>query len=161
MTPERQPIPLTPEGDRRRDEILRGVTAQLPGIVARRRRRRRAARGAVAMILLFAAGGVLMRVMRTPIPAPTVPPPLIVEAPAEAPPGLIDFAIVRTSETIDPSIYIRTDTEAINAMVISDDELLRALASMGRPAGLIRMNGEIRLTRNVVDAPAKTDPNPL
>ena len=168
MTFERDNNRLSKEGERRRDAMLRDLLAQAPGIIARRRRRRRAQAGGVAMALVL-TGGIVITVMvnSTGNPAPvSAPAPVIVEAPVEAPieappverKPLIDFAIVRTSGVVDPSIiYVRTDVDAINAMILSDDELLRELAAMGRPAGLIRMNGEVRLTRDVVDRTTPAD----
>ena len=179
MTFERDNNRLSKEGERRRDAMLRDLTAQMPGIIAGRRRRRRAMAGGVAMALVL-TGGVVITLMAntTGNPAPvSAPAPVIVEAPVEAPVEpvepvelvdvagapvevrpLVDFAIVRTSGVVDPSIiYVRTDVDAINAMILSDDELLRELAAMGRPAGLIRMNGEVRLTRDVVDRTTPAD----
>ncbi len=155
MNREHEQDRLSPEGEFRREAILRDLTAQLPTIVARRRRRKRVVAGSCAVALLLVVGAVVVQMVNLPA---SVPAPVIVETPAEPAETLIDFAIVRTSESIDPSIYVRVDNDAINAMVISDDELLRELAQMGRPAGLIRMNGEVRLTRNVVDEPAPTEP---
>lgn len=148
MTPEHDDILLSPEGERRREAILRDVSLRLPRIVARRRARRRAVTGslAIALVLTVGAATLLLRTPSRPVGAPP-----IVEAPALVAP-LIDYAVVRTGP-IDPSIYVKENPDAINAMVISDDELLRELAAMGRPAGLIRMNGRVRLSRDVVDPP--------
>ena len=66
-----------------------------------------------------------------------------------------DLALKLAAQLNDESIDedTRADALAINAMVISDDELLRELAAAGRPAGLIRVNGQTRLSRDVVDPP--------
>jgi hypothetical protein len=152
MTPEHDDLPLSPEGEQRKDEILREVSQRLPGIAARRRARRRAVRGSLAVALALTAGVVVVLTRSTPSnPVPT-PAPIIAESPAPERP-LIDFAVIHTSPVDPVMMYVRADTEVINAMVISDDELLRELAAMGRPAGLIRMNGQVRLSRDVTDPP--------
>ena len=155
MNREHEQAGLSPGGELRRDAILRDLTAQLPTIVARRRRRKRVVAGGCAMALLLVASAAVIQMVSQPASSPAPP---IVEAPVEPAESLIDFAIVRTNEAVDPSVYVRIDNDAINSMVISDDELLRELAQMGRPAGLIRMNGEVRLTRNVVDEPETAEP---
>lgn len=149
MSREQEYESLSPEGESRRDAILREVSAQLPVIAARRRRRKRAAVGGGALALVLAVSAAVVMVSNLRLAPPIAPP--VVEAPTESADPLIDFAVVLTSDEIDPSLYVRTDLDAINSMVISDDELLRELAQMGRPAGLIKMNGEVRLSRDVVD----------
>ena len=150
MTHDSEQQRLSPEGDRRREAILHEVSGRLPGIARRRRAKRRAVAGALAVLLLAGAAVVWM--------IPTVQSPTATQQIAEIKPAvesepLIDYAVV-VSAPADPSVYVRTETESINAMVISDDELLRELAAIGRPAGLIRMNGQVRLSRDVVDPPA-------
>jgi hypothetical protein len=161
MTHDREQVGLSPEGEQRRETILRDLSAQLPEITSRRRQRKRVAVGACAMALLLSVGSVVVLTMNPPVHIPA--PEIVVTpvGPEVTTSQLIDFAIVRTSDTIDPSIYVRSETEAINAMVISDDELLSELAAMGRPAGLIRMNGEVRLSRDVVDEQEPDDPDAL
>lgn len=144
---------LSPEGERRREEILREVSGRLPAIAARRRAKRRAAAGTLAVLLLVCAAVVWMiPTSPGPTPTPTSAPQVVLIEPTIEYDPLIDYAVVESSP-VDPSVYVRTDTESINAMVITDDELLRELAAIGRPAGLIRMNGQVRLTRDVVDPP--------
>lgn len=153
MTPEHEHDQrLSPQGLRRRDEIRESISKRLPAIAARRKARRRAFRGSLAAALLLTAGAAVVMVGRSPSAPITAPTPPIVEAPLPVEPqrSAIDYAVVQ-STPVDPSVYLETDTEAINAMVISDDELLRELASIGRPAGLVRMNGGVRLTRDVAD----------
>ncbi|MCB9848925.1 MAG: hypothetical protein H6814_10975 [Phycisphaeraceae bacterium] len=150
MTAERDDqISLSPEGERRRAQIGGEIAGALPGIAARRRSRRRAIRGTLALALLVGVWAIVALTGGKPIQPPA--PPIVV-TPAPEQESVIDYAVVR-SGPVDPSIYIRTDTAAINAMVISDDELLRELAAAGRPAGLIRVNGQTRLSRDVVDPP--------
>ena len=58
------------------------------------------------------------------------------------------ITIVRT----DPSIlerYVSHTTSKIES--INDETLLASLASLGRPAGLIRYDGRVRLTTDVTD----------
>jgi len=151
MNREHDPNVLSPEGERRKAQILREVTDRLPGIAARRRSRRNAVRGTLAIALLLTVGAAAVLINRVPSVPGTQPAPPVVVTP-EPGRSVIDYAVVRTGP-VDPSIYIQPDTEAINAMVISDDELLRELAAAGRPAGLVTMNGRVRLTRDVVDPP--------
>jgi len=158
MRYEHERMELSSEGRERRDAILRDVSARLPGIASARRRRRRSVAGGAAVALLLVVGGaVVLTMQQRPANQPTLTPPNV--AAPEAPPvnetPSIDFQIVRTNDEIDPTMIVRTDPEAINAMVVSDEELLRTLAEMGRPAGLIRMNGQVRLTRDVVDPPER------
>lgn len=159
MTHDFEQQRLTPEGERRREAILHEVSGRLPAIARRRRAKRRAAVGALAVLLLAGAAVVWMiptMPKSVPTPTPTSAPQVVLIEPAIEYEPLIDYAVVESS-TVDPSVYVRTDTESINAMVITDDELLRELAAIGRPAGLIRMNGQVRLTRDVVD-PQAVDP---
>ena len=157
MTHEHQQHRLSPEGERRREAILHEVSGRLPAIARRRRAKRRAAAGTLAVLLLAGAAVVWMiPTAPTPTPAPTTAPQVVLIEPDIEYDPLIDYAVVESSP-VDPSVYVRTDTESINAMVITDDELLRELAAIGRPAGLIRMNGQVRLTRDVVD-PQAVDP---
>ena len=162
MTRDREQVGLTPEGESRRAAILRDVAAQLPAIAARRRARRRVAMaGGVTALLLPIVSVIVLTLNQTSGPggAPAASP-VVTADPADSE-HVVDFAYVRTSGAIDPSVYIRPDTEAINAMVVTDDELLRELASIGRPAGLIRMNGELRLTDDVVDPEDQQEPRPF
>ncbi len=148
---------LSPEGEQRREAILREVSGRLPAIAARRRAKRRAAAGTLAVLLL--AGAAVVWMIPTspgPTPTPTSAPQVVEVEPTIEHDPLIDYAVVESSP-VDPSVYVRTDTESINAMVITDDELLRELAAIGRPAGLVRMNGQVRLSRDVVD-PQVVDP---
>jgi len=151
MTHDSEQQRLSPEGERRREAILHEVSGRLPGIARRRRARRRAVAGALAVLLLLAGAAVVW--MIPTVQSPTAAPQIAEIKPAVESEPLIDYAVV-VSAPADPSVYVRTETESINAMVISDDELLRELAAIGRPAGLIRMNGQVRLSRDVVDPPA-------
>jgi len=90
-------------------------------------RRRAARRGLAAAALTLAAGLAWMTSVRVepPLPAPA--------------------AFVRVVRSCPRSGVVRR---------IGDDELVRRLAEIHRPAGLIRMGGVTRLTADVVSAPA-------
>ena len=106
---------LSPEGESRRESILREVSAQLPSIATKRKRRRRAAVGGSALALVFVVSAAVVMVLNLLVAPPIAPQ--VVEAPTETVEPLIDFAVIPTSDEIDPSVYVRTDLDAINAMV--------------------------------------------
>lgn len=71
---------------------------------------------------------------------------------------------VRTvsSEPRAPEVIVRTDPDALaraampvsssgNAEIMTDEELLDLLASLGQPAGLIRVGDDVRLTTEIAD----------
>jgi hypothetical protein len=141
-------LPLSPQGQRRREEI-----GHMARITARQRRRRRVAgRGALVTLLISAIGGAwwLSGRLQAPLsvtrvvvpPSPFVPQPLPISP--TSPRVVVDR--IETDPTITARLSIGRTTP--RWQMVGDDELLRTLADAGQPAGLIRMNGqEILMTR--------------
>ena len=114
--------------DRQRRETMLG---ELVDTMHRHHRRRRIRRriGAAAVLALVAAGGAW--IVRAPEPAGTVQ---LAGAPG-------------------PRVVVVTGNRRTGLVkVIDDDELVRRLAEIDRPAGMIRSEGRVWLTGAVADA---------
>ncbi len=147
--------PLSRGGLTRRDEMLH----DLVGVMERTHRARRMRRR------VLAAGGslcVLVLLIALAIPGGTESPDtrLVVESEASDPvPASVTTvvpqrAVVITSiVTTDPSVLDRYRANPSSFVVrMTDKTLLETLASIHRPAGLIRFGGEIRISAPVTDA---------
>jgi hypothetical protein len=156
------PTPLSRDGERRREQILR--LAQRTA--AARGRRRRHARGAVGIAMLLAIAAVIgLRFGRVapkrdvadvprPIPIPTTPghspspssiPPPVAVAAAPARPARPEIVITRikTAPGLADRLAIRRDPAAWQRL--SDDDLLHRLSDAGKPAGLAYVDGRAML----------------
>ncbi|HVZ93523.1 MAG TPA: hypothetical protein VG797_03335 [Phycisphaerales bacterium] len=155
------PARLSAEGRRRREAML----GELVGELSRTRRRRvvraQLTAGALAIVLV---GLAFMTVSRGPVKIATVTP-LIETAPGT----------VAQATTIAGTRFVKTDPTVVERWAvkggfemakyetrrheaepivrfIGDEELLDTLAAMGRPAGIVRMEGRVWLTAAVTDA---------
>ncbi|MCP3904067.1 MAG: hypothetical protein GY715_10575 [Planctomycetes bacterium] len=137
------PMILGPTGRERREAMLPTLLEDLHRV--RRVRRRR--RAAVAALCLGATliGAAIMLVPRTP--AGGAPERVAIETPAETAPPMVEARAVVVAR------FVETDHEIAGRLGIDDDTLLTALAEIGRPTGLVRRDGHVRLTRNVVNPP--------
>jgi hypothetical protein len=127
---------LSPEGAVRRDAMLAGLMDDMRRVHVRRRARRR------------------MVYTTTPATPPIAgqlggaadPPPQLQASDRLA--AIIEF--VRTSDGTHQS-------GAANIVLIDDDQLLDALASINRPTGLVRAGGRVWLTDAVADEAPRTN----
>jgi hypothetical protein len=149
--------PLTPIGERRRQAMLTELTGYMERVHHGRRLRRRGAALAVLLALSAVIAVAAMSGRNGPPPKtiagdlPTGTHPAEITIPDE-PASLINVAIVKS----DPAIvdkYRATVTTYTNIRVerLDDETLLSELAAMGRPAGLISMEGKTYLTADVSD----------
>jgi hypothetical protein len=144
---------LTAAGERRREAILE----ELVGRLHARRRRRRIVRHGVAVIVLVAAVAAAFRLTR---PGTTAPPQGGLAHHGEGGPGAqeaaggVEIVLVRT----DPSIVDRCRVEpAREAELIGDEELIRTLEALGRPAGIVRSGGRAWLAETLPPPDRKSD----
>jgi hypothetical protein len=125
--------PLSPAGEARRQAILADALRAADG---RRRTRAatRAAAGAAAAVFVVATFAFVVT-RREPVPATVAkaphpaPSPTTSPLPAPARPTVI-VQVIREQD-------VRPKWE-----VLSDDQLIDALADAGRPSGLVTLNGE-------------------
>jgi len=150
-------IELSPAGRARRSAMLADLLGAMQTLHRRRRAQRRIVTAASCACILVAA--VLLaapllnsrsvapendlRVENIPGPAPLPAPELVNSVPH--PPLIVRI-------TTDPAILdrYRADPPRI-VQRVGDEELLRTLAAIDRPAGLIRIGEEVRLTSPVTD----------
>lgn len=151
------PIELSSIGQARRAAMLGDLVNAMQTVHRRRRARRRAVAAASGACLL-AAAALLAAPLLNSRSAPPAGELLVArpEAPLRGPavsPG--DAASIRpriVRIATDPTILdrYRPDPPRIVRRV-GDEELLRALAAIDRPAGLIRVGDVVRLTLPVTD----------
>jgi len=149
-----QPEQLSPTGLARREAML----DELIGVVKRTRRARRVRRRMLAvsgcMGLLLMMGWVARS--GSPIPGEA---PRIAETASDSPSTIQHTTdpqrrhVVTLIVQTDPAVVERFRARPRDSIVRIDDRmLLDALASIDRPAGLIRFGDRIRLTKPVTDA---------
>ncbi len=122
---------LSPAGVHRREAMLGNLLLQMHGVHRTRRTRRRVLVVAAPVILAALALVIVMHWPFAPVNAPRIavgraPAPKGIEAPSpKQPPATI--------------------------IVMSDQDLLKELASLNRPAGLVRTRERVWLTQPVTD----------
>lgn len=146
--------------DKETDNPKQRLRADLIVAMRDHHQRRRSRRRVLATAILVFSTGILAFLMfgrSSTIPTPPVardigsdsPLPAIPQTSTEiTEPRHSIITIVRT----DPNIlerYALPPTSKIET--ISDEILLNSLASLGRPTGLIRYDGRVRLTNDVTD----------
>ena len=146
---------LSQVGRARREEMLGELVEVMERTHRARRVRRRAlATGGSALVLAIFMYLVLPRVSQNP-PVPDfventpqrVPAPIGVQAEPQR------TTVLTKVITSDPSVLERLRADPPQAVIrMNDRMLLDALASIDRPAGLIRLGDDIRLSAPVTDA---------
>lgn len=132
----------------------------LPGLLAEvgEVRRRRIARGrglALAAMVTIALGVTLMARWSIAPPTPSAPiaiaPPLPAAAPTIETIRTSPAALAAWSIATDSTVLARatTPTAPTNLERLDDEQLLDLLASIGRPAGIVRSGGKTWLTADV------------
>ena len=146
MDDQRQP--LTESERAGLDAMLAPLQRRVAG-AARARRFRRRAVGAVAVMALVAVVATFALRAPTP-PTPTLAPPI---AKRTAP---LQIEYVQTDPTSVERIAV-TGAVDLSAYTIDDTQLLDTLASIDRPAGLVRTAEGVSLTRPVTDLELGSD----
>jgi hypothetical protein len=153
-------LPLSEAGEQRRTAIREELLAAMRRHHAARRARRHAiALGGLAAALALASVLAMPRQAppRSPMNPPTVHAPAQRVAsprhPEEADAPVRTPAVAIMYVQTDPSILERYAAGArpLLARAITDDELLDTLVEIGRPTGLVRMEGRVWLTATVTD----------
>lgn len=163
-------VEFSAAGRARRESMI----FELQGAMRRVHRRRRVVRRVAALALITCGVAVAVRGLLIgstssgPAPAPndrvamdrpgvnaTAPPSL---APADEPNGTTHSSLIVVIERIEAETdvaqrYAIPESSASPTIIqrISDEELIETLATFGRPAGLVRIGGEARLTINIAD----------
>ena len=149
-------IALSSVGESRRDQMLTELTHAMRGVHRRRRNVRRIALASTVPIVAILAwlGWNVMQPTATNAPQYVQNSPLPIEQPPSPPPSiaadtqrLATIDVVSTNAAVASQFIITTKANA----TLSDEELLATLASMNKPTGLIRSNGRVWLTDDVVD----------
>jgi hypothetical protein len=136
-------LELSPHGRARREQILQMAIQQ-----ARRRRRRRLAirSGAIAMVLLTIGLVVLRGPRSVPHPSETTTVNSTLSAAPVLNPEPAAKIVIERVET-DPTIVRRLAVQQTPPrwQRLDDDHLLQELAQAGKPAGLVKINGQATL----------------
>jgi len=146
---------LSPNGRARLERMGAELAPEVTQAARRRRTRRRAVRGGGAALALLGALSLTLLVQSAPqgsTGGAQGPVARGEDEPATPEPQpTIDFAIVETDRTASQGLVIREVVDPA-PYVMDDEELLRTLAAMGRPTGLVRTEGKVWLTEDVTDA---------
>lgn len=140
---------LSPEGSKRRDAMCAEISRELVRLSRRRRTMRRSVVGAAVLAL---SGGALWWVSGVVPQAPNSVP-LIAHAPDRRTSPEADHVrveIIRDTPVIEQASVL-TVRVAASDVRLSDEDLLRELEALGRPAGLAVVNGQAVLTAPVTD----------
>lgn len=151
---------LSPLGAARREQMLGELKVEMRRMHAARRTRKVLALNAVALAGIIGAFAVFSQ-PRSPTPSTVTPGVARFDPQGEQPTFAAPaFVITRESTPSDLMDKYAVRTPATTAESLSDAELLAALASIDRPAGLVRTGDRVWLTRDVADpAAAAGSPN--
>lgn len=149
--------PLSAVGIARRERMLADLTDGMHRLHRARRTRRRAAAIIVPAVLLT-IGVLLWRDWSPTNPQPGSGP-LVLDQPKgnelrvlpEPNAPAVIVTLVRSSDLSLDQFRVRTATSAASAEILTDNELLTALAAIDRPTGLVRSGDRAWLTRSVAD----------
>ena|SRR5688572_12947278 len=150
--------PLSAVGMARRDRMLAELTDGMHRLHRARRTRRRAA-AIVVPAMLLTIGVLLWRDSSPTNPQPGSGPlaldhkPQGNEIPAAPEPKspVMIVTRVRSGDLPVDQFRVRTAASPASAEILSDNELLTALAAIDRPTGLVRAGERTWLTRSVAD----------
>ncbi|HUU82431.1 MAG TPA: hypothetical protein VM243_02900 [Phycisphaerae bacterium] len=151
---DQPPEALSPTGRDRREAMLDELVRTMERTHRNRRTRRRVL-GTTAVVCL------LLLLVRLALPEASTPgsEPQItrndatVSDPIEPPPAPRRPAVVTVLVQTDPSVLDRFRAQPTHRVVrIDDSQLVATLASINRPAGLIRFGDSLRLSTAVTDA---------
>ena len=145
MTLPNDATTLSPQGAARRDAMRSQLSGELTRIIHRRRARRRAA--CTAALLLAIGGSIWLMSPAGQQPQPSQP---VAQTPI-APPAdhiRVHFFADNPGLTHVARLDVRVPVSTVS---ISDEELLEALAAIGRPTGLARIGDKAVTTTAVTD----------
>jgi hypothetical protein len=146
--------PLSPAGQARRAAMLGELLEAMQQTQRQRRARRRVlAAGGCACVLGIVVWAVSVNVLRPAASERVASNPLDAEQRTTLPLPAARPACVTTIVQTDPSVLERCRPAPTDRVVwIDDTTLLRTLASVNRPTGLIRIGDRVRLSAPVTDA---------
>ncbi len=136
-------VELSPRGRGRREQILKMAVR----LARQRRRRRFALRGGAAAIVFVVAGIAALLLPRSaPHPSRT---PIVITPPPVVPKldrGQAAKVVIERIQT-DPGIVRRLAVAKARPLwqTLDDEHLLQELAQAGRPAGLVKIDGQAML----------------
>ncbi len=137
-------VELSPRGRARRAQILNMAIQQ----VRRRRRRRLALRGGAVGIVLLAIGLAVLRMPRlVPNPSKTTERSITdstspsVPAPKRTPTAKVVIEHIQTDPTITRRLAVAQAPPRWQRL--DDDQVLQELERAGKPAGLVKINGQV------------------
>ncbi len=147
-------VSLSPTGEARRAAMLGALAGEVRRAGRRRRVRRGATGGAAAcafllvvlspaMIVLSNRPGSVMSIAHESTPSPESDWIL------RTPPARMQVVHTDPAALERAMVYTRIDLDALS---VSDAELVQDLRAAGRPTGLMRIDGRTRLTAPVTDA---------
>jgi hypothetical protein len=151
---------LTPAGAARREAMLTELLGDLGRVHRARRVRRRAAVAASLAIVLTGATWAGMRAWLMPASSNrsiVIAPRSTESAPLEGGEIRPLIEIVHTDPGVLDRYRLRT---TLRVERVDDAGLIRALEEIDRPAGLVRIDGEVRLTAAVTDAELRPERDP-
>lgn len=149
MNEPHEPVQLSPEGEARRDAMLPGLQTRVVRTARARRTRSRVVAGAA--LFAIASLGVLILPVRPPSKVATDDP----RPPVESTRGVIE--VVRTDPGVLERLAATPESHGSVVERIGDDELMFALAAIGRPTGIVRTQGRVWLTAAVTDQELEPD----
>ena len=134
---------LSPSGRKRREQILNMAIQR----GRQRRRRRLVVRGGAVTIMFLSIGFSVQRLSRS-IPRPNDLPitdsvPLAISAPNRGAVGKVFIERIQTDPTIARRLAVPQSPPCWQRL--DDDHLLKELAQAGKPAGLVKINGQVTL----------------
>jgi hypothetical protein len=148
---------LSPLGQRRRDEILAHVLDEARHLQLWRRRRRRLAKVVPAVALVAAAMWTLSSLWEQEMARPTQGRPVIAEH-GPAPPTKFQWERYVAVSKIDrlEAYLVQTRAQYPPGILLSDEQLLGALAGLGRVEGIVRVHGKTWLASELGGSDANT-----
>ncbi len=152
---DQQCEPLSPAGIARREAMLEELVEVVKGTHRARRRRRQALAlgGCTSLLLALIWVGLPGASGPRDVPSIAGQPPEARQERAPAPEHPQRHLCVTTIVQTDPSVLERYRVQPTSHIVRMDDQMLLAtLASINRPAGLIRFGDRVRLSAPVTDA---------
>lgn len=154
---------LSPEARARAEAMLPGLSGELRRGVRRRAAARRISGSALALALVATIVVVAVRPTRVPHPAASGPGPATVATAPDHAPAATLVQIVHASDlsmieivrdgTGDGALalYAASPVAELSGVLVSDEEMLDLLRSIGRPTGLARARGRVWFTEEVTD----------
>ncbi len=133
-----------------REALLGALLCELERTRRRRVIGRRIGAGAAIAAMVALAAGIAFMGVTARGPAPRTPTSLAQTVTTD--PGVLARFSVSTADAPAIAMIVRTEEVSLaNIEMLDDQQLCAVLASIGRPAGIVRSQGRVWLTQNVTD----------